>query len=118
MVTEEMLRQRQRPRSRHKVRHSLPKIEPLPGKLYAERKRCNRPICRCVAGGEALHGPYLYRRWMEAGRFRSQYVRPTDANRVRAGIEAWRLLHPPARTARQQLAELGRLFLGLDALGV
>jgi hypothetical protein len=33
---------------------------PLPGGLCAERKRCNRPTCRCAASGAAFHGPYLY----------------------------------------------------------
>ena len=97
---------------------SFPKIGPLPGGLYAERKRCNRPNCRCAVGGEALHGPYLYRRWMENGRLRRQYVKPTDVERVRAGLAEWRRLHPPARSTRDVLEELRRLFRQLDALGV
>src|SRR5689334_6462419 len=82
---------------------SRPKTAPLPGELYAERRRCNRPNCRCAAGGEALHGPYLYRRWSEDGRSRRQYVRPADAERVRAALEAWRILHPPTRSTRDML---------------
>ena len=65
-----------------------------------------------------LHGPYLYRRWSENGRLRSQYVRPAEAQRIRAGLAEWRRLHPPARSARDVLAELRRLFRQLDALGV
>ena len=95
-------------------RRSFPKIAPLPGGLYAERKRCNRPNCRCAAGGEALHGPYLYRRWMENGRLRRRYVRPADADRVRAGLAEWRRLHPPIRSARELLAELRRLFRQIE----
>jgi hypothetical protein len=95
---------------------SLHKILPLPGGLYAEPRRCGRLNCRCVAGGDALHGPYLYRRWLENGRHRSEYVRTVDAARVRAGIAEWRRLHPPARSARQALADLRRLFGKLEQL--
>jgi hypothetical protein len=94
-------------------RRSAPKIVPLPGGLYAERRRCNRPNCRCVAGGEAMHGPYLSRRWLEKGRRRRQYVKAADADGVRAGLAAWRRLHPPARSARDVLAELRRLLRDL-----
>jgi hypothetical protein len=87
---------------------------PLPGRLHAERKRCNRPNCRCVAGGDALHGPYLYRRWLEHGRRRRQYVKAADAARVRAGLAEWRRLHPPARSTRDLLAGLRRLLRELE----
>jgi hypothetical protein len=99
------------------MRHSFRKTATLPGGLYAERKRCNRPNCRCVAGGDALHGPYLYRRWLDNGRLRSQYVNAADADQVRAGIAEWRRLHPPVRSARQALADLRRLFRELERLG-
>ena len=72
--------------SAHEKRRSFPKIDALPGSLHAEWKRCNRPNCRCVAGGEALHGPYLYRRWLEGGRLQRQYVKPADTERVREGL--------------------------------
>ena len=89
---------------------------PLPGRLYAERKRCNRLNCRCAAGGDLLHGPYLYRRWLENGRRRSQYVTAADADLVRAGLAEWKRLHPPARSTRDLLAELRRLSRGLKGL--
>jgi hypothetical protein len=97
-------------RLRPKSGRSFPKIAPLPGGLYAERKRCNRTNCRCSAGGDALHGPYLYRRWVENGRLRREYVKPAEAAWVRMGLAAWRRLHPPARSTRDRLAELGRLL--------
>jgi hypothetical protein len=109
----ETLRQSARPRARIERSRSCPKIMPLPGGLYAERKRCNRPNCRCVAGGDALHGPYLYRRWSEHGRPRRQYIKAADAEQVRAGLAAWHRLHPPARSARDVLAELRRLMRDL-----
>jgi hypothetical protein len=110
----ETLQQSARGRSPHEQRRSGPKIEPLPGRLYAERKRCNRPNCRCSAGGNALHGPYLYRRWLEHGRRRRQYVKAADAERVRAGLAEWQRLHPPARSTRDLLAELRRLMRDLE----
>jgi hypothetical protein len=110
----ETLRASRRTHGPTKKRRSAPKIVPLPGGLYAERKRCNRPNCRCIGGGDALHGPYLYRRWVEGGRLRSQYVKAADAERVRTGLAEWRRLHPPARSTRDQLAELRRLIRILE----
>ena len=117
-MSKETLRQAQRTRSPREKRRSFPKIEALPGSLHAERKRCNRPNCRCAASGDALHGPYLYRRWLENGRLRRQYVRHAEAEQVRAALAEWRRLHPPARSARKVLAELRRLFRQLEAEGV
>ena len=92
------------------------KTPPLPGFLRAERIRCGKPACRCARGD--LHGPYLYRRWREGGRQRRQYVRATDVEAVRAGLAAWRRLHPPAWQTRQELAALRRLLRELDCMGV
>jgi len=114
VVSNETLRRIQRTRPQTEKRRFVRKIVPLPGRLYAERKRCNRPNCRCVAGGDALHGPYLYRRWLETGRRRRQYVKAVDADRIRAGLAAWRRLHPPARSTRELLAELRRLMRSLE----
>ena len=100
----ETLRLGKRGRAIPRQRRSFPKIRPLPGGLYAERKQCNRPNYRCAAGGDALHGPYLYRRWLENGRLRRQSVKPNDAEQVRA--------------AREVLAELRRVFRQLDRLEV
>ena len=107
-----------RTRSTNEKRRSFPKIEALPGSLHAERKRCNRPNCRCVAGGDALHGPYFYRRWLENGRLRRQYVKAANAERVRAALAEWRRLHPPARRMREEMRELRRLIRRLDIRGV
>jgi hypothetical protein len=114
-MSEETLQRSWHVQPANKKCHSVPKIVPLPGRLYAERKRCNRPNCRCAAGGDALHGPYLYRRWREGGRRRRQYISSADAERVRAGLAEWRRLHPPARSMRDVLAELRRLFRQLES---
>ena len=91
------------------------KIEPLPGCLSAAYQRCGKAACRCARG--ELHGPYWSRFWREDGRRRRQYVRDVDLDQVRAGIAAWRRLHPPARSTRDVLGELRRLFRQLDAKG-
>jgi hypothetical protein len=113
-MTQETLATSRHTRSPHEKCRSFPKIRPLPGGLYAEQKRCNKPNCRCSAGGDALHGPYLYRRWVENGRLRRQYVKAAQADRVRAGLARWRELHPPARSAREVLAELRLLLRQLE----
>jgi len=110
----ETLRRRRRGRSQNGYRRSFPKIQPLPGRLYTELKRCNRSNCRCSVGGDALHGPYLYRRWTENGHLRRQYVKAADADHVRVGLAEWRRLHPPARSTRSLLAELCRLTRALE----
>lgn len=114
-MSKETLQQSRRTRSQNKSRRFAPKTVPLPGRLYGERKRCNRLSCRCAAGGDALHGPYLFRRWVEQGQRRRQYVKAPDAERVRAGIAAWKRLHPPARSTRALLADLRRLTRELEA---
>jgi hypothetical protein len=88
------------------------KVTPLPGVLRAEWVRCGKPACRCVRGER--HGPYLYRRWREDGRQRRRYVKPSAVARVQAALDAWRRLHPPARSTRDILAELRRLSRQLD----
>jgi hypothetical protein len=87
----------------------LPKIAPLKGSLHVERKRCGKPTCRCMNGGER-HGPYWSHRWREGGRQRRRYVKAADLEQVRAGLAEWRRLHPPARSMRDALANLRRLM--------
>ena len=95
---------------------SVRKIVPLPGVLRAELVRCGKPSCRCTRGER--HGPYLYHRWREQGRQHRRYVKSGEAEQVREALAEWRRLHPPARSTRELLAELRRLFRELDALGV
>ena len=91
---------------------SLPKrLEPLPGSLHAEMKRCGKPGCRCARGH--LHGPYVYRRWWQGHRQRKQYVPQHRLKDVEAAIRRWRDLHPPAWRIRQDLVELRQLEQGV-----
>ena len=112
----ETLRSARRPGAAAENGRSLPKIEPLRGSLQPERKTCGKAVCRCSRG--ELHGPYWSLRWREGARQHRRYVRPADLEHVRAGLAEWRRLHPPARSMRDVLAELRRLFRRHDALGV
>jgi hypothetical protein len=86
----------------------LPKIDPLPGAVMLDWKRCGKRGCRCVRG--ELHGPYFSRRWRQDGRQRRVYVRPHDLGSVETAVRAWRQLHPPARALRERLRELRQIL--------
>lgn len=62
-------------------------LEPLPGALIRDFKRCGHPLCKCASG--ALHGPYFARVWYEGTKRRKAYVKAKDAERTRASIELW-----------------------------
>ena len=102
---------RRAPADRHPDR-LLPKITPLPGSLHPELKTCGKPACCCARG--LRHGPYWSLRWREGGRQHRRYVRPADLESVRASLTALRHLYPPARSMRDQLAELRRLLRAID----
>jgi len=86
---------------------SFPKITPLPGSLHLEWRRCGKPNCRCTRG--QLHGPYLVRRFWQAGKQHKAYVRKAHVAEAMAGIEAWQQLHQPSWTMRQLLTDLHRI---------
>jgi len=65
-----------------------PKIEPLPGYLMAQYKRCGCSNCKCASG--FLHGPYYYRTWMINGVRRKQYVKKSEVTMVEASTAAYR----------------------------
>ena len=70
-------------------------IEPLPGALVQDFKKCGRPGCKCARG--ELHGPYLVRVWYEGKKRRKAYVSAADAPRVEAGIKLRELEQHVAR---------------------
>src|SRR4051812_26132367 len=88
-----------RPRDRAATREALRRAEAVPSAELPLR-----------GGGDALHGPYLCRRWLENGQRRRQYAKAADASPARARSAAWRRLHPPARSTRELLAELRHLL--------
>jgi hypothetical protein len=93
---------------------TLPKMDPLPGVVCVQWRRCGSPNCRCARG--QLHGPYSYRFWRERGRLKKAYVRPADVEEVRsrcqarrqtrasvtAGWEQWRTLVAQIREVERQ----------------
>lgn len=78
------------------------------GWLVVRRVRCSSRGCRCRQGGP-LHGPYVYRRWLDGDRTKEEYLgrlgrarAPTRlADQARAEIEA-------------QLRKLDERFLHAD----
>lgn len=70
----------------------FPKIEPLPGSLHIEWRRCGRPACRCSRGQR--HGPYYARRWRENGRQRKAYVRERNVAATLVAIELHKAMFP------------------------
>ncbi len=90
-------------------------ITPLKGTVISELKRCGRPACRCTSGH--LHGPYSYRMYRERGRLRKEYVRPTELERVRDGIEMRRRMEAERREVRRQLRLLLAALKGAGLWG-
>ena len=115
-MSQETSRQTRRARPPDEKCRSSPKIDPLPGSLQPERRRCGKPACRCAVG--ELHGPYWRRYWRQDGVRRRQYVKAADAKRVREALAQWRRLHPPARSLRDELAALRRLCRHQETGGV
>lgn len=64
-------------------------LEPLPGALVRDWKKCGQAACKCARG--QLHGPYFVRVWSEGGKRRKAYVKASEVPRVRAEIELFEL---------------------------
>ncbi len=99
-----------------KSEKALPKIEPLPGSVCPQFRRCGKPNCRCASG--ELHGAYFYRFWREKGKLRKQYVPRADVERVRSACAAYREAQASVRQQRQEgwqaFRELMRLLKQLE----
>ena len=85
-------------------------VQPLPGTLLREFKRCGKTRCHCATG--ELHTFYR-RTWREQGRTRHAYVRQVDVPAVAAACARYRELHMSRRAFRRMLSEFAR---GADAL--
>jgi hypothetical protein len=72
-------------RAKTKIQNSLPKIEPLPGAVCVQWKRCGKPNCRCARG--ELHGAYFYHFFYVDGKLRKKYVKKADVSRIKAAVE-------------------------------
>ena len=84
-----------------KIENSLPKIGLLKGSLHLETKRCGKPNCRCARG--YLHGPFFYRRWLQGGRQRKQYVSRKKVAQVLGAIARRQALDREVVDIRKQL---------------
>ena len=67
----------------------------------AQYKRCGRGNCRCAKG--AKHGPFFYHVWYVKGIRYKTYVKKTDLDRIKVGIEAF---HIQKRERQQSDAKL------------
>lgn len=81
-------------------------LEPLPGALVRDFKRCGHPHCKCARG--ELHGPYFVRVWYEAGKRRKSYVKPGEVERVRAAIQLFEVVQHLHRLRFMHAQSIGR----------
>lgn len=86
-------------RAENKIQNSLPKIEPLPGAVCVQFKRCGKANCKCAKG--ELHGGYYYRFYYVAGKLRKKYVKKGEIEAVKAAC----LQHKLTRLEMRMLIE-------------
>lgn len=77
------------------------------GSLYAYRRRCGKPGCRCARG--ALHAGRTFA-VSEGGRTRVVALRGLDLAELEAGVRAWR------RTRAAMVAAFAELLRAVDRL--
>jgi len=94
---------------RIKSKDLLPKIEPLPGSVCAQMKRCGRSNCRCLKG--QLHGPYFYQFWRQGRKLRKKYVKKADFERVFKGCEARKENQREMRNLIKEINQAGKPIL-------
>jgi hypothetical protein len=79
---------RERAPAEIKNQNSLPKIEPLPGAVCKQMKRCGKPNCKCAKG--ELHGPYYYRFVHIRGKQLKIYVKKSEFQAISAACSAYK----------------------------
>ncbi len=84
-----------------KTENPLPKIDLLKGSLHLETKRCGKPNCRCQRGFQ--HGPYFYRRWLQGGRQRKEYVPQENVAEMLGAISRRQALEREVAAIRKQM---------------
>ena len=82
---------------KNKIQNSLPKIQPLPGAVCVQWKRCGKPKCKCAKG--ELHGGYYYHFYYVGGKLHKKYVKKAEVEQVKAGCLAY-------KTNRQEMRQL------------
>lgn len=71
-----------------KTENPLPKIQPLPGAVCVQWRRCGKGNCRCRHGSQ--HGPYYFLFWREGSTLRKRYIRRGDAERMQEACQSYR----------------------------
>jgi hypothetical protein len=84
----------------------------LPGVVCRQWVRCGRANCRCARG--QLHGPYFYHFARENGRLRKRYVRPAEADGVKAACEARRRQRRELADWRERCRQMGEQLKGVQ----
>ncbi len=84
------------------IANPFPKaVDPRPGSIHLEYRRCGKSNCRCAAGRP--HGPYYVRRWWSDNGQRKAYVRGADLVAELAATSAWRAMVPADVEMRRSL---------------
>jgi hypothetical protein len=73
-----------RERAENKIQKTLPKIQPLPGAVCAQKIRCGKPNCKCAKG--ELHEGYFYHFFYVDGKLRKKYVKKADVPTIKARV--------------------------------
>jgi hypothetical protein len=97
-----------------KLENSLPKIEPLPGAVCKQMKRCGKANCKCAKG--LLHGPYYYRFFYSGGTQRKKYVKKGELSDTFAACLAYKRDRQETRELIRSINETGNRML--KALGM
>lgn len=78
------MRKPKQERAENKKSNSLPKIQPLPGALCAQKIRCGKANCKCAKG--ELHERYFYHFYYEGGKLRKKYVKKADVSTIKVRV--------------------------------
>ncbi|MFP5260874.1 MAG: DUF6788 family protein [Blastocatellia bacterium] len=92
-----------------KNQDSLPKIEPLPGAVCKQMKRCGKPNCKCAKG--ELHGPYYYRFVYVRGKQLKIYVKKGEFQTISAACLAYKRDRQETRELIRSINESGNRLL-------
>jgi hypothetical protein len=95
-------------RAKTKIQKTLPKIQPLPGAVCAQWKRCGKPNCRCAKG--ELHGAYYYHFFYVDGKLLKKYVKKADVSRMKIAVETYRQQQQQGRRQVQEAMQAFRLI--------
>jgi hypothetical protein len=92
-------------RRENKTQKTLPKIQPLPGSLCAQKVRCGKANCKCAKG--ELHEGYYYHFFYAGGKLHKRYVKKADVLNVKKATEINR---QQQRQIRREVQEAMQAF--------